>query len=46
MAAETQRCSWEDVWKGTALEMLNVLAYRRDLDAEKDRQVEMWKKSH
>lgn len=40
------RCSWDDVWRTTAMEFLNVIAYRRDKD-ERDREnIERWKKQH
>jgi len=34
------------VWKGTAVEMLNVVAYAKDRAAEQERQNEQWRKSH
>lgn len=44
--SETCRCSWDDVWRMTALEFLNILCYRRDKGAEERAQTEKWKKTH
>lgn len=46
MAAETQRTSWDAVWDKPALEFLNTLAYRRDLDAKRKEDIERFKKTH
>ena len=40
------RCSWDDVWRMTAVEFLNVIAYRHDRD-ERDRAArERWKREN
>lgn len=44
--SETCRCSWDDVWKMTAIEFLNIISYRKD-KAERERaELERWKNTH
>lgn len=40
------RCSWDEVWDKTAMEFLNVLAYRRDKDEAEKKAIERWKRLH
>ena len=40
------RCSWDVVWDKTAVEFLNVLAYRKDKDTAEKEALEKWKRSH
>ena len=42
--SETCRCSWDDVWRMTALEFLNILSYRKDKLEKQRRDIEDWKK--
>lgn len=44
--SETLRCEWDKVWNLPALEFLNLLAYRRDKQAEEKAKIEKWKKNH
>ena len=44
--SETCRCSWDDVWRMTAIEWLNHVAYRIDKIAHDKAQLEQWKKTH
>lgn len=44
--SETLRCSWDDVWRMTAIEFLNILCYRRDKDEREKKEIEKWKNSH
>lgn len=44
--SETMRQSWNDTFRMTALEFLNVIAYRKDKAEEERRQIERWKKQH
>lgn len=44
--SETLRCEWDKVWNLPALEFLNLLAYRRDKQAEEKTKIEKWKKNH
>lgn len=41
--SETCRCSWDDVWRMTALEFLNILSYRKDKLEKQKRDIEAWK---
>ena len=44
--SETCRCSWDDVWQMSAIEFLNILAYRND-KIEKDKaDLEKWKRNN
>lgn len=43
MASETCRCSWEEVFRWTAIEFLNILSYRKDRDAKEKEDIEKWK---
>ena len=40
------RQGWNDTFRMTALEFLNVIAYRKDKAEEERRQIEKWKKQH
>ena len=40
------RCSWDAVWDISAIEFLNVIAYRHDKDERKKRAIEQWKRRH
>ena len=42
--SETCRCSWDEVWKMSALEFLNILAYRRDKAEKEKAELEQWKR--
>lgn len=44
--SETCRCSWDDVWQMTAMEFLNIIAYRKDKNEEVKAQIERWKNTH
>lgn len=44
--SETMRCEWDKVWKMSAIEFLNVIAYRKDKADEERRQIEKWKKKN
>ena len=41
--SETCRCSWDEVWNMTALEFLNILAYRADKADKEKADIEKWK---
>lgn len=40
------RCSWDEVWRKTALEFLNVLSYRKDKDQAEKEAMERWRRTH
>lgn len=40
------RVSWDAVFDKPAIEFLNVLSYRRDLDAAKKEEIERYKRTH
>lgn len=40
------RCEWDKVWSMAAVEFLNVLAYRRDRDAEEREAIRRWEQTH
>lgn len=40
------RCEWDKVWKMTALEFLNVLAYRKDRDAREREAIKQFERTH
>lgn len=40
------RCPWSAVWEMTALEFLNMLAYRKDKDEAQRIALEQWKRRH
>ena len=42
--SETCRCSWDAVWEMTALEFLNILAYRKDKTEKEKADIERWKR--
>lgn len=45
-AAETCRCSWDDVYGKPIMEFLNIICYTRDKAEEKKRSIEEWKRKH
>ena len=44
LVSETCRCSWDDVWMMSAIEFLNILAYRKDKAEHEKEQIEKWKR--
>ena len=42
--SETCRCSWDEVWVMTAIEFLNILAYRKDKAEKEKADIERWKR--
>lgn len=44
--SQTCRCSWDDVWRMTALEFLNIVSYYKDKTAEEQRALEEFKKNN
>lgn len=44
--SETLRCSWDDVWKQTMVETLNIFAYTKDRNARREDELERYKKTH
>lgn len=44
--SETCRCPWDAVWQMSAMEFLNILAYRKDKIAKEKEDLEKWKRSH
>ena len=46
LVSETCRCSWNEVWEMSAIEFLNILAYRRDKGAKEKEELEKWRRSH
>ena len=40
------RCSWDAVWGMTAIEFLNVLAYRKDRDAQEREAIRQFELQH
>ena len=44
--SDTKRCSWDDVWKETMLETLNVFAYAKDRNARREDELERYKRTH
>lgn len=46
LVADTCRCKWDEVWKKTAIEFLNIISYRRDRDARDRAEIEEWKRRH
>lgn len=44
--SDTCRCSWDDVWRMTAVEFLNVLSYRTDRNEKEKADIEQWKRTH
>ena len=45
-ASETCRCSWDEVMRWTAIEILNILSYRKDKIAKEKQDIEEWKRTH
>ena len=44
--SDTQRCSWEAVWRMTMLETLNTFAYTKDRNARREDEMEKYRKTH
>jgi hypothetical protein len=44
--SETLRCPWDDVWKQTMVETLNIFAYTKDRNARREDQIEQYKRTH
>ena len=44
--SETCHCPWDDVWKMTAVEFLNIVCYARDRQEMHKREIERWKRRH
>lgn len=44
--SEVCRCSWDDVWKMSAIEFLNLICYRNDKIAKDKEELEKWKREH
>ena len=44
--SETQRCSWDDVWRKPMMEALNTFAYAKDRNARREEALEQYKKTH
>jgi hypothetical protein len=42
--SETCRCSWDDVFRMTAIEFLNILSYRKDKMEKEKAELEEWKR--
>lgn len=46
LVAETMRCTWDDVLKGTALEFLNVICYAHDKREREQEEIRKFKKNN
>jgi len=46
MVSETYRCDWDRVYEMTALQFLNILAYRKDKAEHEKREMERWRRTH
>lgn len=44
--SETQRCSWDEVWRKPMIEALNTFAYAKDRNARREEEMEKYKKTH
>ena len=44
--SDTKRCSWDDVWKETMVETLDVFAYTKDRNARREEKMEEYKRTH
>ncbi len=44
--SETTRSPWDDVWRMTAVEFLNILSYRADKSEKEKADIERWKRTH
>lgn len=44
--SDTCRCSWDDVWRKSMIETLNVFAYTKDRNARREEEMERYKKTH
>lgn len=42
--SETYRCSWDDVFRMSAIEFLNILSYRKDKMEKEKAELEEWKR--
>ena len=44
--SDTARCSWDEVWRKTMVETLNIFAYTKDRNARWEEEMEKYKKTH
>ena len=44
--SETCRCSWDDVWKMSAIEFLTIICYKKDKVAKMKEDIEKFKRGH
>ena len=44
VVSETCRCSWDEVFRMTAIEFLNILSYRKDKSEKEREEIEEWKR--
>ena len=44
--SETQRCSWDEVWRKPMIETLNTFAYAKDRNARREDELERYKRTH
>ncbi|MBQ2437232.1 MAG: hypothetical protein II265_04000 [Clostridia bacterium] len=44
--SETQRCSWDEVWRKPMVETLNTFAYAKDRNARREDEMEKYKRTH
>ena len=44
--SETQRCSWDEVWRKPMVETLNTFAYAKDRNARREDEMERYKRTH
>ena len=44
--SETCRCSWDDVFRMSAIEFLNILSYRKDKMEKEKADIEERKRNH
>jgi len=44
--SETLRCPWDDVWRQTMVETLNIFCYTKDRNARREDALERYRKTH
>ena len=44
--SDTQRCSWDEVWRKPMIETLNTFAYTKDRNARREDELEKYRKTH
>lgn len=44
--SDTARCSWDEVWRKTMVETLNIFAYTKDRNARREDEMERYKRTH